>query len=89
MPIRLIFSQHALGRLLQWQLDVAHVEVALADGETIEEYDDGAKLILGRSGVRALHVVIRDEKSARFVITVYEPSPFKWDAAFRRRREDS
>ncbi|MCA1845127.1 MAG: DUF4258 domain-containing protein [Actinobacteria bacterium] len=89
MSARLVFSQHALGRLLDWHLDVADIEAALVDGETIEEYEDGAKLILGRSGLRPLHVVIRDETLVRFVITVYEPSAGSWDAGFRHRLEDS
>lgn len=81
------FSRHALHRLLEWQLDVADVESSLLSGQTIEEYEDGARLLLGRSGVRPLHVVVRDDDrgDSTFVITVYEPSPLKWDASFRRR----
>lgn len=64
------------------------VEAVLTDGETIEEYEDGAKLVLGRSGTRPLHVVVRDDTDAGriFVITVYEPDPQLWDATLRRRR---
>jgi hypothetical protein len=75
--------------MLDWELDVADVEAALAGGETIEEYEDGSRLMLGRSGVQALHVVVNDvlEADATVVITVYEPDPGKWDAAFRHRRQ--
>jgi hypothetical protein len=63
------------------------VEAVLSAGETIEEYEDGARLVLGRSGTRSLHVVVRDDVTTGriFVITVYEPDPRLWDAALRKR----
>ncbi len=84
---RLLFSEHALDRMLEWNLDVADVEAALAACETIEEYEDQTRLVLGRSGVRPLHVVIRENEMTQttFVITVYEPDPSRWDASFKNR----
>lgn len=74
--------------MLRADLDVVDVEEALASAETIEEYEDGSRLILGRAGIRALHVVVRvdEETGTIFVITVYEPAPSVWDASFRARR---
>ena len=46
------FSEHAIDRMLEWGLDVDDVEAALAEGETIEDYADGSRLLLGRAGVR-------------------------------------
>lgn len=85
---RLLFSEHALDRMLEWNLDVADVEAALAACETIEEYEDEARLVLGRSGIRPLHVVIRENemKQTTVVITVYEPDPLRWNASFKDRR---
>lgn len=45
-------------------------------------------LVLGRSGTRPLHVVIREGPDTVFVITVYEPDPDRWDSAFLRRRRE-
>jgi hypothetical protein len=62
-------------------------------GETIESNPDDlphpSRLMLGRVGRRALHVVVavnhaRDEI---IVITVYEPDPALWQPGFRRRRK--
>jgi hypothetical protein len=53
VTVRLLFSQHARNRMLQWDIDIADVISVLADHETIEEYDDGTKLLLGRSAARA------------------------------------
>ena len=67
------------------------VMTALGSCETVEEYEDGARLVLGRSGVRPLHLVVRDgDKDGKnertlFVITVYEPDRLRWDPSFRRR----
>lgn len=88
MRERLRFSQHARDRMLGAALRSRDVETVFTDGEAIEEYEDGAQLVLGRSGTRPLHVVIREdiETGTIFVITVYEPDPRLWDAAFRRRQ---
>ena len=89
MRERLRFSQHARDRMLGAGLRSRDVEGVLSDGETIEDYEDGARLVLGRSGARPLHVVVRDDETTGriFVITVYEPDPRLWDAAFRNRRK--
>ena len=82
------FSEHAIDRMLEWGLDVDDVEAALAEGETIEDYADGSRLLLGRAGVRPVHVVVADEEPGGFctVVTVYEPDPARWDPTFRQRR---
>lgn len=80
------FSRHALVRMLDWQLDAADVRAGVEAGETIEDYEDGVRLVLGRAGVEPIHIVIRDEQEeVSFVITVYKPDPTKWDASLRRR----
>lgn len=83
----LVFREHALDRMLEWDVDVSDVEAVLETGETIEEYDDGARLVMGRAGIRPLHVVVRTELNTDevFVITVYEPRAERWDARFMRR----
>jgi hypothetical protein len=86
---RLLFSEHARDRMLAGGVNVADVEAALASGETIEEYEDGTRLVLGRAHLRPLHLVVRvDDRPAGtiFVITVYEPDPARWDPTFRERR---
>lgn len=39
MEPELIFSEHAVDRMLDWDLDVADIAAAYLDGETIEEYE--------------------------------------------------
>lgn len=68
------------------------VLAVLADGETIERYDDDkpypSRLILGFRGDRPLHVVTayNDAEDETIVITVYVPDPARWDSTYRQRR---
>lgn len=83
---RLLFAEHALDRLLDWDVSEGQVEAVLAEGQTIEEYEDGARLVLGWSGPRPLHVVVAERPAGTsIVVTLYEPDPDRWDAAFRER----
>lgn len=83
---RLLYSEHALDRMLAWRIGEPEVQDALANGETIEEYSDGVRLVLGRAGVRPLHIVVADRLPATtVVVTVYPPDPSQWDAALRVR----
>jgi hypothetical protein len=89
---RLIFRVHAIQRMFQRRVTVEDVRQILATGETIENYPDDtpypSRLVLGRLGSRALHVVFAENKAMReiIVVTVYEPDPDRWDSDFRRRR---
>ncbi len=61
-------------------------------GEVIETYPSDkpypSSLLLGMVNDRPLHVVAADHPAGEVivVITVYEPDPLRWNAAFRRRR---
>ena len=85
MDRRLLFSRHARDRMLDFHLDVSDVRTALVSAEVVEEYDDESQLVLGRSGIQALHLVIRRLDELIYVITVYVPDPARWDPSFHRR----
>lgn len=85
MTRKLRFSRHARNRMLDFHLDVSDVQTALASAEVIEQYEEGAQLVLGRSGTQALHVVVVHLNEITLVITVYLPDPARWDAGFRHR----
>lgn len=72
--------------MLDWGFTTDDIATALPESETIEEYDDGTRLVLGRAGVRPVHAVVRDDDGSVFVITVYEPEERRWDPTFRERR---
>jgi hypothetical protein len=87
----LVFSTHALRRMLKHRIGSDQVREVLERGERIEEYPDDTPLpsylMLGRFG-RSLHVVAADEPLAdeTIVITTYEPGPKEWKADLRTRR---
>ncbi|HEU0131544.1 MAG TPA: DUF4258 domain-containing protein [Mycobacteriales bacterium] len=85
--IALRFTEHAVDRMLDWDIQPIDVVNVIANGETIEEYNDGGRLVLGRtSAARPLHVVVSEsQEDTTVVVTVYEPSPLRWDSAFRVR----
>ena len=87
----LVFRVHAIQRMVQRQITVDEVRNVLRNGEVIENYPDDTpyptRLVLGRSGLRYLHVVAADQRSHEtIVITVYEPNLTEWEPGFKRRR---
>jgi len=72
---------------------VAEVRHVIETGEVIEAYPNDApypsRLVLGRSGIRSIHVVAADDarNAETIVITVYEPDPNLWNRGLRRRRK--
>ena len=44
-------------------------------------------MILGYSGERALHVVASTDERMIYIITAYVPSPEKWEADWKKRKE--
>jgi hypothetical protein len=89
---RLVFRLHAVQRMAERRVTVDDVRAVLAQGETIEDYPNDtpypSRLVLGWLGNRPLHVVVAQAASVGeiIVITVYEPDPLRWDAAFTRRK---
>lgn len=83
------FSDHAVKRMIERNIDRREVEQAILNGEIIEEYPDDkyspSCLIYGRTGQgRPLHVQVSLPPKV-VIITVYEPDPVDWvDYRFRR-----
>jgi len=75
------------------RITVEDVRRAIERGEVIDRDPDDlpypSRLVLGRSGGRALHVVVAENRAADelIVVTVYEPDPALWRPGFRRRRK--
>src|SRR6266508_3519137 len=84
MTKNLIFTTHALRRMLKHGIRSGQVREALERGERIEEYPEDmpfpSYLVLGVSG-RVLHVVAADDsdQDETIVITTYEPDPQEWE----------
>jgi hypothetical protein len=92
MPVRLNVSLHAFLRLLESDIALEEIELAIGNGVVIREYPDDqplpSELFLGGAGGRALHVVAAWDAKAREwrVVTAYRPDPDLWEPDFRARR---
>ena len=90
---RVIFRVHAVQRMFERNISLDDVLQILKRGEVIERYPDDkpfpSRLILGRVGTRALHVVAADDVGTDriIVVTVYEPESSKWEGDFKRRKK--
>ena len=88
----LVFTTHALRRMLKHGVRSDQVREVFEGGERIEEYPDDTPLpsylMLGTGAGRVLHVVAADdeERDETIVITTYEPDPHGWEADFKTRR---
>ena len=91
--MEIIFSTHALRRMLAHGIRSEEVGEALMKGERIEEYADDTPLpsylMLGSARGRVLHVVAADDPEAQetIVITTYSPDPNEWEADYKTRRK--
>ncbi|MEK6803676.1 MAG: DUF4258 domain-containing protein [Nitrospirota bacterium] len=82
-------SIHVQQERLEDDLDIDEIEVALLQGELIEEYPNDPRgpscLVGGLAGAKPIHVVLgwatRKPKAERILrlITVYIPRPPKWN----------
>ena len=89
---QLDIRQHAAQRMLERNISVADVLIALNHAATIEDYPDDtpfpSRLTLGWVDERPVHVVWATATGTDrvVIITVYEPNPEEWDNTFSRRR---
>ena len=90
---KLIFRIHALQRMFSRSISEEEVRFVVEKGEVIENYENdtpySSKLILGKFGLKNLHVVaaVNDADKEIIIITVYEPDPHLWDNNFKTRRQ--
>ena len=90
---KLIFRIHALQRMFSRSISEEEVRFVVEKGEVIENYENDtpypSKLILGKFGLKNLHVVaaVNDADKEIIIITVYEPDPHLWDNNFKTGRQ--
>ena len=89
---RIVFRGHAIRRMHQRHIAPTDIRHVLEAGTVVEDYPTDtpypSRLVLGWLGTRPLHVVAADHAAEQttIIITVYEPSPERWEADFRTRR---
>ena len=90
-PGSLVVTQHSRKRFAERGISVDDIGFVIKTGEIIEQYPGDKPfpscLILGRSGERVLHVVASIDGEWVYIITAYAPSPEKWEADWKTRKE--
>ncbi len=86
------YRVHATRRMFERGIHEEDVELKLARGIIVEQYDEDfplpSLLLNGQTGDgRAIHVVVAVNDSERklVIITAYVPDPLKWTEGFSRR----
>ena len=92
-PESMVFTQHSRKRFAERGISIDDIGYVFRTGEIIEQYPEDTPfqscLILGYSGERALHVVASIDEELVYIITAYAPSPEKWEADWKTRKEDA
>lgn len=84
-----VLTEHLLLRMRERGIRYGDIISALATGDIIEQYETDypfpSCLVLGNS----LHVVCSIGVGMLYIITAYYPSPEKWEADGRTRKEQT
>ncbi len=90
-PGSLVVTQHSRKRFAERGISIDDIGFVIKTGEIIKQYPEDKPfpscLILGRSGERVLHVVASIDDVWIYIITAYAPSPEKWEADWKTRKE--
>lgn len=86
------FSKHAVDQSILRQIQVQEVREAIANGQVIEDYPNdkygSSCLVSGLTQAqRPIHIQCSyPSRSLLKIITLYEPTPQRWNADFTKRR---
>jgi hypothetical protein len=86
-----LMTDHASAQAIKRDIDDDEVEQAVLNGGVIEDYPNDkygpSCLVMGKTTAgRVLHVQASHPPKVK-VITVYEPSPLKWEADWKTRKK--
>ena len=83
----IVLTEHLLTRMRQRHIKLEDIKHAISEGEIIEQYPEDYPfpgcLINGKD----LHIVCSVGEGRIYIITAYRPSPEKWEAGGRKRKE--
>ena len=91
-PSKMTFRVHAIQRMFERGISIADILQVQQTGKVIEDYPDDlpyhGALTLGWHEDRPIHAVscIDEAADETIFITVYVPSPSKWESNFKKRK---
>jgi hypothetical protein len=85
----IFLTQHLLARMRERAIGYDMIKIAIQSGTIIEAYPTDTPypscLILGYTP-EPLHIVCSIGSGMLWIITVYRPSPDKWEPGYRKRK---
>lgn len=86
------WTNHVMIRLLQRQISQKDIEIAMLNGEIIEEYEDSypypSCLVYGiNMNNKVIHIVCGTNGEELCIITAYYPNELEWDKDLKTRKE--
>lgn len=86
------WTNHVMIRLLQRQISQKDIEIAMLNGEIIEEYEDSypypSCLVYGiNMNNKVIHIVCGTNGEELWIITAYYPNELEWERDLKTRKE--
>ena len=86
-----LWSEHALEKMIERDIRKSEVRECILKGEIIEEYLSdkpfpSCLIFVCTDNGRPIHTVCSFDNGVLYIITAYEPTPFKWLDDHKTRR---
>ena len=84
----LILTDHLMTRIRQRHIRLEDIKFAISNGEIIEQYPADYPFPSCLINGEDIHIVCSIGDGRLYIITAYRPSPIKWEAGGRKRKEN-
>ncbi|MCL2231583.1 MAG: DUF4258 domain-containing protein [Treponema sp.] len=84
----IVLTEHLLTRIRQRHIRLEEITLALLSGEIIEQYPTDYPFPSCLINGNDIHIVCSKGEGCLYIITAYRPSPEKWEAEGRKRKEN-
>ena len=85
----IILTDHLLTRIRQRHIRLEEIKSALLNGEIIEQYPADYPFPSCLVNGEDIHIICSIGEGRLYIITAYRPSPEKWEAGNKRRKEST
>jgi len=83
----IVLTDHLLTRIRQRHIRLDEIKFAITNGEIIEQYPTDYPFPSCLINGEDIHIVCGVGDGRLYIITAYRPSPEKWEAGGRKRKE--
>jgi hypothetical protein len=84
----IVLTEHLLTRMRQRHIRMNDIKNAIAEGEIIEQYPADYPFPSCLINAENIHIVCSIGEECLYIITAYRPSPERWEADGKKRKEN-